>query len=203
MADITSQISTLSIKLTMYRASDESTKTRTFSVRDPAINEENPEPFRQSLQALQNFLLGDGKTLIQPTGWRDDDTTEDEYTTTAVEFTTEEGVGTKWDTRLTHNVSLNSASVAWSSISTVSSTPTAIDFSGVGMSGVEAYIDSRVTEAPDIDVGYLFSLLLVEDTAGSIGLVRSNDSISPIDEIKVVFPETGVYQKETVTLTIT
>lgn len=198
MADITSQISTLSVKLTMYRASDESTKTRTFSVRDPAINEENPEPFRQSLQALQNFLLGDGKTLIQPTGWRDDDATEGEYTTTAVEFTTEEGVGTKWDTRLTHNMQLSQTTIAGASISTNVSSPTEITITGSAL----ASEDLRVTKPTENEQFLFVDWALME---GDIIIALVKDGVSTLSASDIVFeiPAEGVYQTDSVTLSIT
>ncbi len=194
MADVVNEISTLSIKLTMYRDSDESTKTRTFSVRDPAVSEQESDTFRQSLQALQNFLLGDGKTLIQPTGWRDDDTTEDEYVTTAVEFTTEEGVGTKWDTRLTHNMALDTATINASDVPNSITTPATFLISGTNLDAAKLNVSSDGNSA--YFVSWYNEENYISVNVAKLGL--ENPSSSFVFEL----PAEGVYQSDSVTLNI-
>lgn len=196
MADVVNEISTLSIKLTMYRASDESTKTRTFSVRDPAVSEEESDTFRQSLQALQNFLLGDGKTLIQPTGWRDEDTTEDEYVTTAVEFTTEEGVGTKWDTRLTHNMALDIATINAASVSADIGDPTMVAISGTNLDPSKLIVSSSASG------GYYVTWINTQGGGIGVGIIKTGSEITDSETFVFELPAEGVYQSDAVTLNI-
>lgn len=89
MRDIVgSQKNTLKITLSLQRGND--TASRSFSVDNPRLSTTTDvsAEFQNRLQALRNFLLGEGNTLIQPTSWRDSDNTEEEWTTVDVQFQT-------------------------------------------------------------------------------------------------------------------
>lgn len=199
MADIVTQGDKLSITLTMYRADDDSTKTRTFSIDNPVIDETG-EQFRQKLQALQNFLLGDGATLIQPTGWRDDDSTEAEYTTTAVAFATSSEVETKWDTKLPRNLTIAPSTISLSSLSDDLAAEAVATISGDNTSGLiikrlnaqAAYIYETTTSVVNTQNYEVFLAVSSVDSAESAGA-----------QFEFYVPAEGVYQEGSVTLTIT
>lgn len=197
MADIVTQGDKLSITLTMYRADDDSTKTRTFSIDNPVVDGTG-EQFRQKLQALQNFLLGDGATLIQPTGWRDDDSTENEYVTAAVAFSTSTEVETKWDTRLSRNLALSQTQLTSTNISEQQISPTEVTLTGEGITASMI----NVTFTNQSGDGHAFLNLQDTDSGVLICLVTDETSSSWRATINFAVPETGVYQAESVNLRI-
>lgn len=201
MADIVTQNATLGVKLTMQR--DEygtvNTKTRSFSVRNPLIDEQGIS-FREKLQALQNFLLGDGNTLIQPTGWRDEDYEEDVWTTVGVEFTTEYGTTTKWDTRLTRGAAFYqtaSSSAPITSISSVAESttnPTIIYVKATGITQ-DTIFNVTSTGIPIFNYSHVQDDYIVIELCG-VGEIGAGTVV-------VEFPAEGIYQESIIELEIT
>lgn len=89
MADTFTSKDTLAVALTLQRGTESA--SRTFSIDNPnwdRSSEESTAAYKTALANLKTFLLGEGKTLIQPTSWRDSDAAEEEWETVGVSFKT-------------------------------------------------------------------------------------------------------------------
>lgn len=202
MADIVTTNAKLSIKLTMYRAEDDSEKTRTFSIDNPVIDEEGTQ-FRAKLQALQNFLLGDGKNLIQPTGWRDDDANELEYTTTAVEFTTSDGTNTEWDTRLTHNLTVTPTTLSYADLATSIDDSTDVTINGAALDFDKLQVSFAQDEGTDGALA--FGWHGFSDSLGAFFAIKEEQAgigTTATGLVTLTIPAEGVYQEATATIRV-
>lgn len=207
MADVYGEKRTLKVTLTMQRNDEET--TRSFSVDNPALSttEDTSAAFRAKLQALQNFLLGDGNKLIQPSNWRDNDAVEEEWTTIRVAFETSNSTSVEWDTRLSRNLQITGDGGAAVTTLSYASLPTSLDSSygfDIIADGEFDLSDIQVVKEGSGD-GYLYLDWYQDSSSFSGNIVAHPDSGGTpwTGTITFTIPPIGVYQEGTATITIT
>lgn len=79
LADTQVETSSLVFTTTLIRNNEQTSRTLTIE-----IYHDTPAKIKSDGGAFRNLLLGKFNKLLQPTGWRDSDITEDVWTTNAV-----------------------------------------------------------------------------------------------------------------------
>lgn len=195
---------------TMQRGTD--TTSRSFSI-DDALYEAGGQAavrFKTAAADLANFLTGEGNTLIQPTGWRDSDSTEAEWTTTSVEIKTISSVTTTLDLRQESNIgwhdgnnSVISSALEWDSL------PASTENNGT-------YVWCGVDDV-NVELGDGIKYTFAQEISGSGGVVRlATDDVNSFElwkganltqgksaSITASFDGDATYLPSTATLVIT
>ena len=82
MADTIKETHTCNWDLTLQRGNDTTNRSISFDIENTALRPDIKDAMRDNLIPS---LTGGMSKLIQPTGWRDNDETEEEWTCTGVE----------------------------------------------------------------------------------------------------------------------
>lgn len=82
MADTIKETHTCNWDLTLQRGNDTTNRSISFDIENTALRPDIKDAMRDNL--IPSLTSGMSK-LIQPTGWRDNDETEEEWTCTGVE----------------------------------------------------------------------------------------------------------------------
>lgn len=83
MADTIKETHTCNWNLTLQRGNDTANRSITFDIENTALRPDIKDTMRDNI--IPSLVGGGLSTVIQPTGWRDNDDTEEEWTCTGVE----------------------------------------------------------------------------------------------------------------------
>lgn len=198
MSDISVNKDAMQVTCKLERGNE--TTSRSFSV-DNALyavdTSEAIQQFRLAATELANFLTGEGNKLIQPAGWRDDDSTEAEWTTTSVEIKTVSSTTTTLDLRTnrTFTYTLGNETLE----SPIITTPGIFE-----VNSNDSLANPQLTFGEETNfTGRIYG----NDTPSTIRPFNFDIDIDAIDDdttstVVATFPETAEFFEDTVVVTI-